>query len=63
MRIEVNWDRCAGNGLCEFETDKYFEVQDNGTLNVLQWEVDGVDEQKVRRAVAACPTEALSIRE
>ncbi len=63
MRIEVNWDRCAGNGLCEFETDKYFEVQDSGTLDVLQWEVDGGDEQKVRRAVAACPTEALSLLE
>ncbi|WP_433873170.1 ferredoxin [Saccharopolyspora sp. CA-218241] len=63
MRIEVNWDRCAGNGLCEFETDKYFEVQDNGKLDVLQWEVDGDDEQNVHRAVAACPTEALSITE
>ncbi|MQA12813.1 MAG: ferredoxin [Pseudonocardiaceae bacterium] len=63
MRIELDRNRCTGNGLCEFEADRYFEVQDNGTLDVLQCEVDRGDEQQVRNAVAACPTEALSLTE
>lgn len=63
MRIHLDRARCAGNGLCEFETEKYFEVRDDGTLAVLQWEVDEGDQQKIRNAVAACPTEALSVSE
>lgn len=63
MRIHVDWDRCTGNGLCESEAEKYFEVQEDGTLHVLQRDVDEGDEQEVRNAVSACPTEALSLEE
>ena len=63
LRINVDWDRCTGNGLCESEAEKYFEVQDNGDLEVLRWDVDEGDEQDVRNAVSACPTEALSLEQ
>lgn len=50
-------------GVCESEAEKYFEVQDDGSLEVLQWEVDEGDEQEVCNAVSGCPTEALSLGE
>jgi ferredoxin len=63
LRIQVDWDRCSGNGLCESEAEKYFEVQDDGSLEVLHSDVEGGDEEQVRNAVRACPTEALSLDE
>ena len=63
LRIHVDWDRCTGNGLCESAAEKYFEVQDDGSLEVLQWDVDKGDEQDVRHAVTSCPTEALSLEQ
>jgi ferredoxin len=63
LHIEVDWDRCTGNGLCEFEAEKYFEVQDDGSLQILRSEVEAGDEEQVRNAVHACPTEALSLGE
>jgi ferredoxin len=63
LRIQVDWDRCTGMGLCEAEAEKYFEIQDDGTLEIRQWDVDEGDEQDVRNAVAACPTEALSLEQ
>lgn len=63
LRIQVDWDRCTGNGLCESEAEKYFEVQDDGSLEILHFDVEDGDEEQVRDAVRACPTEALSLDE
>lgn len=63
LRIQVDWDRCTGNGLCESEAEKYFEVQDDGSLQILRSDVEDGDEEQVRNAVSACPTEAISLSE
>jgi ferredoxin len=60
-RIEHDTTRCTGTGMCEATAPSYFEVRDDGTLSVLEADVDPDDLATVRDAVAACPTEALRL--
>lgn len=63
MRIVVDRTRCTGLGMCEAEAPDVFEVQDDGTLVILN-ETPGADvREAVEMAVDGCPTEALSIVE
>jgi ferredoxin len=64
MRIVVDHDRCTGLGMCEAEAPELFQVQDDGSLTVL--DDTPTSEQLVeaaRAACEACPTEALSLVE
>ena len=61
MRIVVDYDRCTGNGVCQSAAPGFFEVQDDGSLEVLAEQVDGAHLNEVREAVVGCPTEALSL--
>jgi ferredoxin len=61
MRIVVDWDRCTGMGMCESLAPDVFEVDDDGSLILHTEEVSQDQEAEVREAVAACPTEALSL--
>ncbi|WP_028925984.1 ferredoxin [Pseudonocardia acaciae] len=63
MRIVVDRNRCTGLGMCEAEAPDLFEVQDDGTLLVLNETPDAGCRQDVEAAVEGCPTEALSIVE
>jgi ferredoxin len=63
MRIVVDREKCSGLGMCEVEADDLFEVQDDGSLVILN-ESPGEDRREAAEAaVEACPTEALSIVE
>jgi len=63
MRIVVDYDKCTGLGMCEAEAPELFEVQDDGSLTVLD-ETPGEDQRAAAEAaVESCPTEALSIVE
>jgi ferredoxin len=62
MRISVDRGRCTGLGICESLSPKHFEVDDEGTLVLLDENVAPEDLDAVREAVAGCPTEALSIQ-
>jgi ferredoxin len=60
-RIVVDRNRCAGLGMCEDSAPGVFEIQDDGTMKVLQ-DCPPVDRLKeVEAAVEGCPTEALSL--
>ncbi|HEX3826584.1 MAG TPA: ferredoxin [Sporichthyaceae bacterium] len=60
-RIVVDRKRCTGLGMCEESAPGVFEIQDDGTMKVLQ-ECPSVDRLKeVEAAVEGCPTEALSL--
>lgn len=63
MRIVVDRSRCTGLGMCEAEAPELFEVQDDGTLLVLNENPDAAARDAVWAAVEACPTEALSVVE
>jgi ferredoxin len=63
MRIVVDRSRCTGLGMCEAEAPDLFEVQDDGTLLVLDESPGAAHRDAVQAAVEACPTEALSVVE
>jgi ferredoxin len=63
MRIQVDYDKCSGLGMCEAEAPDLFEVQDDGSLTVLQDTPGEEHLEAARAACAACPTEALSLVE
>jgi len=63
MRIEVDRDRCEGVGMCESMAHRFFEVDDDEVLHVLDDAPSEADRQEVAAAVASCPVQALSLVE
>jgi ferredoxin len=61
VRIEIDFDKCIGIGSCEAILPEVFEVSDEGQVNVLQPEPPEALADKVREAVASCPTGAISV--
>jgi ferredoxin len=62
MRIEVDWDTCAGHGSCEGVAPDVFELDDDGNLQLLV-EGDLPDNllPGARNAVFGCPEHALRL--
>jgi ferredoxin len=63
MRIVCDFDKCTGLGMCEAEAPELFEVQDDGTLHILDESPDESRRAELEAAVESCPTEALTIVE
>lgn len=61
MRVVVDFDKCTGLGLCESLAPDFFEVQDDGSLELLQSEADESRRAELQEAVRSCPTEALRL--
>lgn len=63
LRVEVDYGKCTGLGMCEAEAPEIFEVQDDGSLNLLEERPDEEHREACEAAVASCPTEALRLVE
>jgi ferredoxin len=63
MKITVDFDLCASNAVCMSIVPEIFEVRDDGYLYVLNEEPGEEFADRVREAVASCPTGAISIEE
>ncbi|MEU2394626.1 ferredoxin [Streptomyces sp. NPDC007369] len=66
MRVDVDFDRCEGHGLCEEAAPDLFRMDDEGDL-VLLFDAardlpDGQD-AAARSAVRVCPIGALRLRD
>lgn len=61
MKIIVDYAKCTGLGICESLAPEYFEVNDDGDLELLNEQVDPDDMSEVEEAVAGCPTFALRL--
>jgi ferredoxin len=61
MVVRVDTTKCSGIGMCEMAAPRTFEVGDDGQSRVLQAQPVGEDLEAARRAVADCPTGALSM--
>ncbi len=61
MKVEVDFTRCTGLGICESLAAANFEVNDDGELVLLKADISDDELQGVEEAVAGCPTEALRI--
>ncbi len=63
MRLEYDRRKCRAMGFCEAEAPELFVIHEYGRLEI---KVEHPTEDQlavVRAAVAACPTEALSLVE
>lgn len=60
MRVQVDFDLCESNGLCEALAPEVFELDDDDFLQLKLEEVGEEELGAVRRAVAACPRAAIS---
>lgn len=63
MKIEVDYDKCTALGICESLAPDFFEVDDEGDLQVLRADVPEDQRALVEQAVAGCPTGALRLLE
>jgi ferredoxin len=63
LRIVVDYDKCTGLGMCEAEAPDLFEVQDDGSLTVLNDRPSDEQREEAEAACESCPTEALSLVE
>ncbi len=63
MRIDVDYKRCEGHGLCEEQAPEVFELDDEGEL-IYRFEDQDIPEDLTRTAAkgaAACPVAALKV--
>ncbi|WP_018156534.1 ferredoxin [Demetria terragena] len=63
MKIVPDRDKCEGLGMCEAMADHFFEVGDDGYVQVLNETPDESERTEVLAAVDACPVLALSLQE
>ena len=63
MRIVVDRFLCDGNGLCVLEAPRFFALDADDELHVLEESFGPEHIEQVRRAVQSCPKAALSIAE
>ncbi|WP_330866044.1 ferredoxin [Nocardioides sp.] len=63
MRVKVDFDKCDSNGLCEALAPEVFWLDDDDYLQLHKEEVAPDEEAHVRRAAAACPTQAITLLE
>ena len=62
-KIEVDFDLCESNALCEAYAPEEFRIDDDDYLQVDDPEVTDENRARVEQAVAACPKSALRIDE
>jgi ferredoxin len=62
-RVEVDYDICESNALCEAMAPDVFLLDDNDDLQVADPTVTDENRERVEQAVASCPKSALRIAE
>lgn len=60
-RIEADRKVCEGIGMCEAQAHEYFEIGEDGAVDVLTAQVPDDDRVFVRAAVESCPVSALRL--
>jgi ferredoxin len=61
LSIRIDASRCMGSGSCTFWAPGTFDVGDDNVVVVL--DPSGDEDERIRKAVEACPTQALSLAE
>jgi ferredoxin len=61
IRVVVDRDVCQDHGQCVFAAPQVFELDEEGTLVVLQEEVDESLRDVVEEAADVCPVQAITI--
>jgi ferredoxin len=61
VHVDVDWDLCESNGLCQLAAPEVFELQDDDTLLIHQENPDESLRGKVEKAVYDCPKRAIKL--
>jgi ferredoxin len=61
MRIDVDLGKCTGHGICESIAEDVFEVQDDGTVVIVEPDRPESDRGRMQQAVTQCPAAALRL--
>ncbi|HMD47361.1 MAG TPA: ferredoxin [Acidimicrobiales bacterium] len=61
MKVVVDYDVCASNGVCMGLVPEVFEVRDDGFLYILDEHPPESMRERLREAVNSCPTGAISL--
>jgi len=61
VHVDVDWDLCESNGLCQLAAPEVFQLQDDDTLLILQESPDEALRGKVENAVRDCPKRAIKL--
>ena len=61
MKVQVDFDLCESNALCEALAPVTFELGDDDALQILDDRVTDDNIDIIERAVASCPRSAISI--
>ena len=61
MRVAADRDVCIGAGMCVLTAEAVFDQDDDGIVVVSDAEVPADEQDRVRRAVALCPSGALRL--
>lgn len=61
MKIDIDWDRCRGHGICAEQAPDVFSLDDEGDLHYAYDGGDVPDDLAAgaRSAIGACPVAAL----
>ena len=60
LTVKVDQQLCQGHAMCVGESAEYFQLADDGTLNILKDVVHEKDKEAVANAVKFCPNQALT---
>ena len=61
MRVRVDAARCTGHGRCYVLAPGVFDDDDDGYNAAVGTEVDIVDTDMARKAIASCPERAITV--
>lgn len=61
MKLEIDWTRCDGHGLCAVLLPGHIRLDEWGFPILPEQEFEPGELHAVRRAVAACPALALRV--
>lgn len=61
MKVDIDWDRCEGHGLCAGQAPEVFDLDDDGELHFSypEGEIPDALVPTTRSAIGACPVAAL----
>ncbi|SFS63483.1 ferredoxin [Saccharopolyspora flava] len=62
MRIEVDFDLCEANGMCEAVAPDVFEIDDEDNLHIVAEPTPELRDS-IEQAVQSCPKAALSLKD
>ena len=61
MRVDVDLGKCTGHGICESIAEDVLEVQDDGTVVIVEPDRPEADRGRMQQAVTQCPAAALRL--